>query len=92
MNRQGHVQLAGSEAIRTHLGKQEGKLTWEPPLATGIARSADLAYTYGRYRRTKSGDKAPADTGYYVHVWRRAPGGDWKLAFDTESPLPPEQG
>jgi ketosteroid isomerase-like protein len=88
MNRNGTGQLAGAEAIKAHLAKQEGKLALEPPLKTDVARSADLAYTYGRYQRMKPGVDKPLETGYYVHVWRRAPGGDWKLVFDTESPVP----
>jgi ketosteroid isomerase-like protein len=90
--RAGAGQLAGAEAVRGYLGKQEGKLTWEAPIKVDVARSADLAYTYGKYQRTPPAAGAKPESGYYVHVWRRAPGGDWRLAYDTEQPIPPGRG
>ncbi len=46
-----------------------------------IARSKDLAFTYGKYT-------ASDETGYYVHVWRVDNSGKWRLVVDVQNPLP----
>lgn len=50
-----------------------------------IARSNDLAFTYGKYVTV---NHVPEETGYYVHVWRRNGSGEWKLVADIQNPLP----
>lgn len=50
-----------------------------------IARSNDLAFTYGKYATV---NVAKEETGYYVHVWRRNGAGEWKLVADVQNPLP----
>jgi len=66
------------------------KLTWEPSFV-GVSASGDLGYTWGRYilnvPMTKLGAAPLIRMGTYVTVWRRQPGGIWKVAFhggDTE--------
>lgn len=50
-----------------------------------IARSNDLAFTYGKYTTV---NEPAAEVGYYVHVWRRNAEGKWKLVADVTNPLP----
>jgi ketosteroid isomerase-like protein len=50
-----------------------------------IASSGDLAYTYGKYSTV---NESNAETGYYVHVWRRDADSKWKLVVDVQNPLP----
>ena len=50
-----------------------------------IARSKDLAFTYGKYSTV---NEPVEETGYYVHVWRRNGTGSWKLVADIQNPLP----
>jgi ketosteroid isomerase-like protein len=66
------------------------KLTWEPSFV-GVSASGDLGYTWGRYilnvPMTKLGAAPLIRIGTYVTVWKRQPGGAWKIAFhggDTE--------
>ncbi len=54
-----------------------------------IARSNDLAFTYGRYSTV---NEPAEETGYYVHVWRRDATGSWKLVADVTNPLPKTEG
>jgi ketosteroid isomerase-like protein len=63
--------LRGAAEIATALN--ESPIALEP-LGGAVARSADLAYSYGRFM---SGSGAR----YYVHVWTRDAGGDWRLAI-----------
>lgn len=51
-----------------------------------VSLSNDLAFTYGRYLAAVGG--AGAETGYYVHVWRRDATGKWRLVADVQNPLP----
>ncbi len=66
------------------------KLTWEPSFV-GVSASGDVGYTWGRYilnvPMTKLGSRPLIRMGTYVTVWRRQPGGAWKVALhggDTE--------
>jgi uncharacterized protein (TIGR02246 family) len=59
--------------------------------AVVVARSGDLAYERGHYTLTfadKAG-KPATKTGNYLLVWKKPPGGDWKVAVDTDSEDPP---
>jgi hypothetical protein len=44
------------------------------PRGGRVARSRDLAYTYGRI-------VAPAGPSYYVHLWTRDAAGAWRIAI-----------
>jgi len=57
-----------------------------------IAGNGDLAYARGRYSMTilMPGDPPVADSGKYIELWRRQPGGTWKISrdiFNTDLPL-----
>jgi ketosteroid isomerase-like protein len=51
-----------------------------------VASSGDLAFTYGKYETIN--DLKGADSGYYVHVWRRDANSKWRLVADVQNPLP----
>lgn len=58
-----------------------------------VARSGDLAYERGHYTYTaaeKEG-KATTETGNYVLVWRKLPGGTWKIVSDMDTADPPAE-
>jgi len=87
--------IVGREALKALLrelpsNESAGPSAWSP-LGGGLADAGDLGYTYGRFDRSAS----EGEWGYYVALWRRAPSGDWVLAFsrglldrrvDSESP------
>lgn len=56
-----------------------------------VARSGDLAYERGRYTYTtpEKDGTTKIQTGNYLLVWRKPPGGDWKIAVDTDAGDPP---
>jgi ketosteroid isomerase-like protein len=86
------------EAMRP--GMQEGyavsgwTIDWKTEKVM-VARSGDLAYEYGRYKftGTQKDGKPATRTGNYLLVWKKSPGGDWKIAVDTDAadqpPAPP---
>jgi len=58
-----------------------------------VARSGDLAYTWGNGKvkaKDKKG-KVVETTSKYVSVWKKQADGGWKIAIDTMIPDPPEK-
>ena len=59
-----------------------GRLSWGPVFAD-VSRDGDLGYTTGPWTLTRS--TAEGDLTYhgeYVSVWKREPGGPWRVALD----------
>jgi ketosteroid isomerase-like protein len=75
--RDGHPPFVGKEAVRGALAGDAGGVTWEAQ-GSGVSAAGDLGYVYGTSARGN-----PAETGVYVRVWQRQPGGSWKLALDV---------
>jgi ketosteroid isomerase-like protein len=75
--RDGHPPFVGKKAVQDALAQDPGGLTWEPKDG-GVSGAGDLAYTYGTVSR-----KDPEESGSYMRVWERHPGGVWKLALDV---------
>jgi len=75
--RDGHQPFVGKAAVRSALAGDPGGLTWEPS-GVGISAAGDLGFTYGKVTR-----KHPEETGPYLRVWQRQPGGGLKLALDV---------
>ncbi len=61
-------------------------LSWQPTKVE-IARSGDLAYSYGTYQATFNDPKGKpvTDQGKYAEVWKKQPDGGWKCVLDTWS-------
>ncbi len=58
------------------------------PTRIVVADGGDLAYDYGTYTASWTGEAGPAEeVGKYVSVWRRIDG-DWRLAVDMDNPDP----
>ena len=92
LHRTGVMPLTGKESIKKYLSQKRIEVKWEP-IASDIAKSGDLGYTYGRYEAATIGDASIKEVvrGYYVRVWRRDAAGRWRLMLDTVSPVPPEE-
>ena len=61
---------------------------------TGLDRHGTMAYETGTYTAeiTQSGQAMRPDNGKYVHVWKRAPNGDWHIHFAMWSSNNPPPG
>jgi ketosteroid isomerase-like protein len=75
--RDAHPPFAGKEAIRGFLATDQGGVTWESQ-GSGVSAAGDLGYVYGKADR-----KDPHQTGVYLRVWQRPPGGAWKVVLDV---------
>ncbi len=61
--------------ILTGTTEPKGSTRWEP-LDSGVAGSGDLGYSYG-YAGVSE------DSTSYLRIWRRRPGGEWKIILDV---------
>jgi ketosteroid isomerase-like protein len=81
LHRNGHGPIIGRTQVDAFLSEQVAPFSGET-IFVSVSRAADFGYTYGRYQ-LKGREK-----GYYVRLWTRDPGRDWKVLLDTTSPLP----
>lgn len=79
---------AAIKAMVTQMSSTPGfSLAWTPTKAE-VTTSGDLGYTVGTYKSTMGG---AAESGKYVSVWKKQPGGAWKVAEDIfNADAPPE--
>jgi len=83
-----HAAVNGHDAIRDYLkgplAHGASELSFE---VTYIRQSGDLAYDVGRYSMmcTQKDGSRKKDQGKYLTVWKRQPGGEWKIAADSWS-------
>jgi ketosteroid isomerase-like protein len=78
LHRDGVFPVLGKAAIRDFLAARLLAVDWDP-IHADVARSCDLAYTYGRYEMKGSG----GSKGYYAHLWRRSGTSPWRIVLDT---------
>jgi ketosteroid isomerase-like protein len=69
------------------------QLTWTPADAM-MGPSGDMGYTWGHFEgHSKDASGNPVTTsGRYMTVWRKEPGGNWKVVLDAGANEPPESG
>jgi ketosteroid isomerase-like protein len=82
LHREGNSPITESPQVRAYLDGMTQKPAWEP-IAARVSRADDLAYSYGSYALSPSGEE-----GSYLHIWKRQPNGDWKVVLDLLTPHP----
>ena len=88
--RENSPPVVGREAARRTLKVMSEFVTWQP-LKADVAASGDLGYAYGTYEvRAKVSDVKPSERGNYARVWKRRPGGEWRVVFNVANPVPPQ--
>ncbi len=88
--RDGALPSAGTEALRREYSGFAGKQTWAP-VDGDVSRYGALGFIFGTMD-TRSGAPAnPPAASSYLRIWRKNPGGLWKIALDLAIPIPPEQ-
>lgn len=83
VHRPAAMPIVGRDALAEWANAQDSKVRGEP-LAADVSISGDLGYAYGSFESEGSAGGA----GYYARVWKKSAGGDWRIVFDTISPLP----
>ena len=81
----GVIVRNGWTVSNAHLARQPAPpivLDWRPQYVE-VAASGELGLSTGPWKITsKAAPETPATFGQFVSVWRRAPGGPWKVAVD----------
>lgn len=85
LNRNG-VLVEGKEAIAKFYGTslyEQAKVKWVPKQIV-MAKSGDLAYSYGAYIwwLPDSSGKLIEYPGIYMTIWKLQPNGNWKYVWD----------
>ena len=60
------------------------------PLGAFASAAGDLGWTWGEYQSLNAG-AGRRETGHYVRIWSRDPGGAWRVLLDVVAPRPPER-
>ena len=71
-----------------HYGKEPGDpghLAWYPE-AMGIAALGDLAWSLGPWTYAPRKGAPPLVHGHFLSIWRRRPGGPWRVVADIGAP------
>jgi hypothetical protein len=79
----------GLAATRAAAVADTRRYTARPVRATASA-AGDLGWTWGEYESVHPG-AGRRETGYYVRVWSREPGGRWRVLLDVAAPRPAER-
>ncbi len=81
--RDGMAPMAGRAAAADYVASHASQIEWRP-FDVRIAKSGDLAATYGNFvaRGGSDGERE----GYYVHVWVRDTKGRWRIGYDIVNP------
>ncbi len=80
------LPVRGNDSIYAMMKGGTSVLRWTPREAH-VSASGDLGYTWGYYTVTPA-DSSPPRHGKYVNVWKKQPGGLWKVVIDIGNPGP----
>jgi ketosteroid isomerase-like protein len=92
-NGQPAVMGRAAIAAKANWNPKEYQLSWVPEGAQ-MGPSNDMGFTWGHYEgHTKDKNGQPVTiSGRYITVWKKMPGGDWKVAMDASANEPPAVG
>jgi uncharacterized protein (TIGR02246 family) len=82
----GAAMLQGKKSLSKgmeFLDDRNNHLTWTP-VHIDVARSGDLAYSYGTYEFRSAGKdgKPVVEHGKYTTIWKKQKDGTWKVVLD----------
>lgn len=82
---EGHEPREGEDA-RNAMSAMPARVEFHT-LGSAIASSGDLGFSYGVREADRDSPGEAPDSVVYVHVWRRADAGGWKISAAVEQPL-----
>ena len=85
--RDGSFPALGKGAAKALINRSPKAISFEP-MGGDISRSADLAYSYGKYSAVRDGS---SETGHFFQIWKIDTTGSWKLVLDWQQVLPREK-
>jgi ketosteroid isomerase-like protein len=85
--REGSFPAIGKSAATALLGARSGQISFEQ-MGGDMSRSADLAYSYGKYSLSRDGS---TESGHFFQIWQTDATGMWKLVVDWQQALPKDK-
>ncbi|HEY0786253.1 MAG TPA: DUF4440 domain-containing protein [Acidobacteriaceae bacterium] len=89
----GKAPVTGHSAIAAQAtwSAKAYQLTWTP---SGGQLAGDMGYTWGHYEGHSLGPdgQKSSTTGRYITIWKKQPGGDWKVELDASNDEPAAAG
>jgi len=86
--RTGSFPMTGKETVEAYLKELPGSWSWSPMTAV-VAKSGDLAYSYGTFDRLLSEAGKDNKKPYsYIRVWKRNSRSEWKLFMELVRAFP----
>jgi ketosteroid isomerase-like protein len=76
--------FVGQAAIRRALAENKGTFVWKV-INADVSGSVDLGYAYGTAEFKPADTSKAAERANYLRIWKRQPGGDWKVVLDLVS-------
>lgn len=85
--RNGEQPVVGKEKVCDKITQQPGTMIWKP-MASDVAKSGDLGYTYGisKFESSSGGEKSNS----YLRIWKKSKERNWKVVLDLANPIPEE--
>ena len=74
--------IIGREEAAAAVQRETTRHKFGAPKGGEVAGGGDLGYVWGEY----TDGKATTASGYYLRIWRKDRGGEWKLALDLLRP------
>jgi len=83
----------GNIAAQTTWDPKTYQLTWTPE-GGQMLPSNDSGFTWGHYEghATDRNGQPIVTSGRYITLWKKTPGGSWKVALDASADEPPAAG
>jgi len=83
--RMGELPVVGKENVCRKVNALSGTMFWKP-MASDVAKSGDLGYTYGMADCTfASGNKK---SNSYLRIWKKNSDRQWQVGLDLANPIP----
>ena len=85
--RDGALPVTGKAAVLKLVSSSSRKYSWGPVDAV-VSSTGDLGYVFGESEGVDVDRNAPFESSSYLRIWRKLPGGQWKIVLDLAVPVP----
>jgi len=87
--REGSPPTTGIDSLPRAGSGNPGGFTWEP-MDGDVSRFGTLGFIFGTAGWRGAGETAASGgNSSFLRIWRKTPGGGWKIALDLAVPIPP---
>jgi ketosteroid isomerase-like protein len=89
--REKELPIVSFDSVVAYFTSRPYMTQWNP-MFCDAALAGDLGYVYGGYQVNVPKEATqPAETGFYLRVWKRDAANAWRFVAEVTSPLPPPE-